>query len=113
MGFGGFFVSVIISFAIIYFAVRLAISPLVHTKEELIEDNLDSELIKLRDMEILDNTELEEVINIYQNNNVKKEDPKAYEKYIEILNDLKARGYFTEEQYTNRINKLTNYFKDY
>ncbi|MBZ9689151.1 hypothetical protein G9F72_022905 [Clostridium estertheticum] len=111
MGFGGLFISIIISFAIIYFAVRLAINPLLHSQEELIEDNQDSELIKLRDMGILNNTELEEVINLYQNNNDKKEDPEAYEKYIEILNDLKVRGYFTDEQYDERIENLKNYFK--
>lgn len=113
MGLGGVFLLAIILFVIIYFAVRLAINPLLQSQEEFIADNQDLELIKLRDMEILSNTELEEVINIYQNNNNNKLEPEHYEKYTEILNNLKERGYFNEEQYTNRIDKLKYHFKDY
>lgn len=102
----------IVLFAIIYFAVRLAINPLLHSQEEFIADNQYFELIKLRDMEILNNIELEEIIKLYQNNNDNSsEEPQQYGKYTEILKDLKERGYFNEEQYANRIDKLENYFK--
>jgi len=113
MGLGGFFLLALILFVIIYLAVRLAINPLVHSQEEFIEDNQDSDLIKLRDMDILNNSELEEVIKLYNNNHDKKEEPQEYEKYIEILNNLKERGYFNDEQYGNRIDKLKNYLKGY
>ena len=109
----------IILFVIIYCAVRLAINPLLHNQEEIVEDNQDSELVKLRDMDILNNDELEEVIKLYQSNNNNNnkndnnEELQQYEKYTEILNDLKNRGYLNEGQYNERIEKLKNYFKNY
>ncbi len=109
MGMGGIFVLALILFAMIYFAVRLAINPLLHSQEEFIADNRDFGLIKLRDMDILNNTELEEVIKLFENNKEKDKDPEDYEKYAQILKEIKEKGYFNEEQYDDRINKLKNY----
>lgn len=113
MGFEGIFVSALILFALIYFAVRLAINPLLHSQEVLIDDNQDFDLIKLRDMEILNNTELEEVIKLYQNNNTPKEGPKIYQKYFRILIELKEMGYLNDGEYNERLEKLRNYIKNY
>ena len=65
MGLGGFFLIAIVQFAIIYFAVRMAINPLLHGQDELVIDKQKVELVKLRDMEILNNSELEWAIKRY------------------------------------------------
>ncbi|MFA6940405.1 MAG: hypothetical protein WCQ54_05395 [Clostridiaceae bacterium] len=99
-------------FVIIYFSVRLAIKPLIKKQEEEIKQDEDFGLVKLRDIEILNNDELEEVIKLYQNKGALKKDTdnEKYQKYAGVLNELKVMGYFTEEQYLNKINKLNEYF---
>ncbi|MEG0775405.1 hypothetical protein [Clostridium sp.] len=101
----------IVLFIVTYFAVRLAINPLLNRKKESITDTHSSEIIKLRDMEILDNAELEEVIKLYQNRMDKKKEYEQYEKHAKILNELKEMGYFTNIQYLNKIHELKSYFK--
>jgi hypothetical protein len=83
MELGGFFLIAIVPFAIIYFAVRLAINPLLCSQSEFVTDKQNFELHKLRDMEILDNAELEWVIKLYQNKNDKKEEYKQYKKLFQ------------------------------
>lgn len=115
-----FFLLSIFLFAIMYFAVRLAINPLLRDQDEIVTvtdiDKQISELVKLRDMDIFDNDELELVIKQYQNKNDKKDDKRNdygdYKKYAEILNDLKAMDYFiTNEQYFDKMDKLKKYFE--
>ncbi|WP_425804144.1 hypothetical protein ACHOLT_19590 [Desulfitobacterium sp. Sab5] len=107
---GTIFISVIIQFAIIYFAVKLAIKPLLD-KPETETDNKDFGLVKLRDIEILTNTELEDVIGLYQSKSKKKENYQQYKKFAKVLNDLKETGYFTDEEYIGRMEKLKEHFK--
>lgn len=57
--------SIIVSFAIIYFAVRLAISPLIHRSDDIDTFSQDTGLAKLRDIGILNDTQLEEVIELF------------------------------------------------
>jgi hypothetical protein len=111
MGLEGFFSIAIALFAIIYFAMRLAIYPLLRRQDEFVIDKQNFQLHKLRDMEILNNAELEGAIKLYQHKNDNEEDYEQYEQYAEILNELKEMGYFTDEGYCNRIDKLKNYFK--
>ena len=93
MDFGGLLLISIFLFAIIYFAVRLAINPLLRSQEEIVTvtdtDKQISELVKLRDMDIFDNDELELVIKQYQNKNDKKDDKIVdygdYKKYAEFV----------------------------
>lgn len=55
-------------FAIIYFAVRLAIAPLRDRKEETTSYKQEmGGLVKLRDIGALNPDEIEEVIKIYNN----------------------------------------------
>lgn len=101
----------ILLFAIIYFSVRLAINPLLDKKDEIPLENGEYGLVKLRDMDVLSPMELEEIIKLYKNKRVKKEDYEHYQKYEKVLNELKEMGYFSEEQYSNKINILKRYFK--
>jgi hypothetical protein len=103
--------SSILLFAIIYFAVRLAISPLLKKQDEVVVDNQDLGLVKLRDIEVLNNTELEEIIALYQNKGAIKKEYEQYQKYEKVLKELKEIGYLTDEQYSVKISKLKNYYK--
>ncbi len=98
-------------FAIIYLAVRLAITPLLYESEEAVTDKQDFGLIYLRDIEILNNTELEDVIEFYNDKNSRREDYKQYQKYVKILNELKEFGYYTDEAYFIKVEKLKKHFK--
>jgi hypothetical protein len=116
---GGF-----ISFLIITFAVKIAIKEsLYEFKEDVykgFEPNKSGEitakdkeygLVRLRDIEVLCNTELEEVIELYQNKSIRKEDYEQYQKYAKVLNELKEMDYFTEEQLSSKMDKLKKHFK--
>ena len=122
MDLGGFFLISIVLFTIIYFAVRLAINPLLSNQGEIVaetdSDKQISELIKLRDMDIFNNDELESVIKQYQNKKDKKNyknvdygDYEQYKKYAEILNELNEMDYFTAEDYCIKIDNLKKYFE--
>lgn len=100
----------ILLFVIIFIAVRLAINPLLNKQDRIIRESKDLGLVKLRDIGVFSNSELEEVIEIYQNKGVKKKDYEQYEKYARVLKELKDMSYFSDEQYSSKINKLSNYF---
>jgi hypothetical protein len=116
---GGF-----ILFLIITFAVKIAVKEsLYEFKEDMakgFEPNISGEivakdkdygLVKLRDIEVLSNTELEEVIQLYQNKGFRKENYEQYKKYAKVLNELKEMDYFTEEQLSSKMDKLKKHFK--
>jgi hypothetical protein len=105
------FLLTILLFAIIYFAVRLAIIPLINEPEEDIIYKQDFEFVKLRDIGIVTPIELEEIIELYKNRDVKNEDNVQYQNYVKTLNELKEVGYFTDEEYSTRIDKLKKYFE--
>lgn len=106
------FILSIFLFAIIYFAVRLAVAPLLNKSEESISYKQDfGGLVKLRDMEVLNPDEIEEVIKIYNSIGIKKNNYEQYEQYAKVLKELKEAGYFTEEEYGIRMDKLKKYFK--
>lgn len=113
MGLGEFFLISIVLFAIIYFAVSLAINPLLRRQGEIITDtgNQNFKLVKLREMKILSDAELEWAIKRYQNKNDKSQGYDQYQKYAKILNELKEMGHFTDERYCNRVDKLKKYFE--
>ena len=56
-------------------------------------------------------TELEYVIKLYQNTNAQNGDYEQYQKYEKVLNKLKKIDYFTDEEYSSKIDKLKRYFK--
>lgn len=111
MDIGVILLSALLLFTIIYSAVRLAISPLLVKAEVITNDSQDFGLVKLRDMEVLTDTELEEVIELYQKKSINIEHNKRYQKYAKILNELKQTGYFTEEQYFDKLLILKDYFR--
>ncbi|MBU3189997.1 hypothetical protein K9O30_12710 [Clostridium bowmanii] len=105
------FLLIILLFSVIYFAVRLAIIPLINEPDEERIYQQDFGLVKLRDIDILSPTELDEVIEIYQKIGTEDEDYEQYHKSEKVLNELKEIGYFTDEEFSNRIEKFKKYFK--
>lgn len=97
-------------FIIIYSSVRLAISPLLDKAEKNSIYDQDVGLVKLRDIEVLSNAELEEIIELYHNKGVKEEAYEQYYKYANVLKELKEMGYFSQEEYFCRLDKLRKYF---
>jgi hypothetical protein len=116
---GGFFL-----FLIITFAVKIAIKESLYEFKEDIDKGVEPNksgkitakdkeygLVRLRDIEVLSNIELEEVIELYQNKSGRKEDYEQYQKYAKVLNELKEMDYFTEEQFSSKMDKLKKHFK--
>ena len=108
---GLIFLSIIVSFATIYFAVRLAISPLIYKPNEIDTSDQSLGLVKLRDIGVLSAAELEEVIELFQNKGNQKEEYEQYNKYLKVLNELNTMGYFNAEERSSRLNKLKEYYK--
>lgn len=104
-----------ILFITIYLAVRLAITPLIQRQNEP-EDDKDSEnsvgLVKLRDIEVLTNTELEEIIELYHSKSVRNKDKQQHEKYLNVLKELREIGFFTHEEFAERMEKLNEYYRN-
>lgn len=103
----------ILLFIIIYSSVRLAIKPLLPEITETEIDKSDDGLVKLRDIEVLSNIELEEIIELYHSKSVKTEHRQQYEKYSKVLNELKEIGFLTHEDYNERMEKLKGYFNNH
>lgn len=107
-----FLFSAFFAFVIIYLAVRLAIDPLIPKDREVDVSQQDQGLIKLRDMEVLNNDELEEIIQIFSDKSMENKDHQQLLKYSRVLDNLKEIGYFTDEEYMKRMAKLKNYYND-
>ena len=101
----------IVLFLIVYFAVRLAIRPLLYKPDETTTYNQDAGLAKLRDMDVLSAAELDQVIKLYQQRGIKKESYEEYQKYATVLKELNKIGYFTEDVYLSRLDKLKKHFE--
>jgi hypothetical protein len=100
----------IMAFFIIYLAVRLAINPLIPRPTDSDVNKQDYGLVKLRDIEVLNNDELEEIIEIYANKSMKNNDEQQLHKYTKVLSHLNDIGYFTDEEYLKRMAKLKDYY---
>lgn len=98
-------------FAIIYLSVTLAINNSLNKPEEPLSLSKNLGLIKLRDIEVLSNNELEEVIKLYQDIGTKRKNYEEYEKFLKVLNELKEMGYLSDKEYSIKLNKLKEYFK--
>lgn len=99
---------IIVSFILMYLAVRLAIRPLVN---QINTNDKKAELVKLRDIGIFNDSELEEIIKLLRSKNTSKEDHEQYIKQVKILNELNKMGYYNDEQRFHRLSKLKEYYK--
>ncbi|MDR3602644.1 MAG: hypothetical protein P4L49_19550 [Desulfosporosinus sp.] len=101
-----------VAFIVIYLAVRLAINPLIPMATDIDENNQDYGLVKLRDIEVLNNEELKEIIEIYSNKSMENKEYRQLQKYTKVLGDLKKIAYFTDEEYMERMAKLKDYYNN-
>jgi hypothetical protein len=67
-------------------------------------------LIALRDLELLSDSELEEAIVMCKNDKADKEVLERFKNYAKTLDDLKAKGYFSDEQYNEKTVALKKHF---
>jgi len=109
-----FGVSSLILFYVMKAAVKSALEDIeIKAKKDLkvIIDKEDSDkLIELRDMEILNDTELEKAIESYKSVRMNKENNEQYLKYSKILSELKDVEYFNQDQYVDKCNMLKKHF---
>lgn len=70
------------------------------------------ELIKLRDIGLLSDTELEDAIELVQNKSAIKETYEQYQAYERTLTELKKIGFLNEEQYAEKSDSLKMYFEE-
>lgn len=116
-----FFILFVLPFAIasfiLFFVMKAAVKSALDDIRVMKKDSRSKmdragikELIALRDMELLSDAELEEVIAIYKDENGDKEACRQYTKYAGILNHLRENEYFTDEQYNEKINALKEHY---
>lgn len=97
----------ILLFIVVYFAVRLAITPLLQTKDTPKEvEEQHKKLIQLRDLDIIDNDELEKYIKVYDKVRERAEKKILYEQNKRVLYELKVTGHLSEEEYSNKLQIL-------
>lgn len=127
MGFIGLNIGGMIGGAEIYaflFGLVGVLSPGLYTLERIYKGsklNKDDEklitaadelgLITLRDIDVLSNSQLEEVIEMYKKKADKKENYEQYQKYKKLLDELKQIGYLNDEQYFTSLDKLEEHYE--
>ncbi|SHN65708.1 hypothetical protein [Desulfitobacterium chlororespirans] len=98
-------------FIIIFLAVRLAIQPLIKsTNAVAVNEESELSLVKLQAIGVLDNDELEEVIQFYNQKKVSSKNMKELERYTKVLSELVRQGILTQEEYSQKMEKLRNYY---
>lgn len=98
-------------FIIIFLAVRLAIQPLIKsTNDVAVNEESELSLVKLQAIGVLDNDELEEVIQFYNQKKVSSKKMKELEHYTKVLSELVRQGILTQGEYSEKMEKLKNYY---
>lgn len=93
-------------FVIIYLSVRLAISPLIDKEEDGADIKDDISLVDLRDINVITNTELEDIMRLYQSKVMNGREKDRYAKYTKVLTELKDIGYFNEDVLNEKLDIL-------
>ena len=105
--------SVIVLFFTIYFAVSLAIKPLINEKVDIVEEKdlqIYDRLIRLRDMGIISVEEFDKVIQLDAKGK-KDEQILEYEELLEELNKLRKLEILSDMEYEIKIDRLKECLK--
>ena len=109
-----FGVSCFILFYVMKAAVKSAIEDIqIEEKKDaktVIAKQDSDRIIELRDMEILNDIELEKAIELYKRVRRNKENNEQYLKYSKILSELKEIGHFNQAQYVDKSDMLKKRF---
>jgi hypothetical protein len=99
-----------------YFSVKSTVTAwlskpknMVKTKPELSLVQLS--LIKLRDIGVLNDKELGDVVKIYETKGFEGREHEDYLDYFKVLSELKEIHYFGEDVFNDKMSKLKNYYK--
>ncbi|MEA4988140.1 MAG: hypothetical protein VB095_08780 [Anaerovorax sp.] len=105
------FLELLIFFLIIYFAVSLAIRPLLPAEKKESKSTHEVKALCLRDMHIISDAESEDIIEFLKEKQEKESERMQYQYYLGFLDELKENGYLSEEDYLIKLDKLKNYFE--
>ena len=107
-GFGGFIFSTIYLVGIIYFAVWLALRPILqsYSKKQKHEHTIDYKLFYLQMRNIINNDEYKNIKEFYNKSHEKKDDFKRYNSIKELLEELREMGYYGEKEFLEKLEKL-------
>lgn len=110
MDIASLFISGLFLFGIIFLSVRLAIAPLIPDDILEVHNLNDVGIVKLRDIGIFNNEELEEVIKIYKGKGTNKRTSIECQKFTKVMLELKNLGYLTEEEFEVKSELLNTYY---
>jgi len=99
-----------------YFTVKSTVIAWLSRPKNIMEPGADLNLIrlslsKLKDIGVINDNELEDIIKIYEDKNLNKEENLKYLDYFKVLEELKETGYFDEAVYQSKMLKLKNHYK--
>ena len=98
-----------------YFTVKSTVIAWLSRPKNIMEPGSDLNLIrlslsKLKDIGVINDYELEDIIKIYEGKKTNKEEELKYLDYFKVLEELKEMGYFDEEVYLSKMLKLRNHY---
>jgi hypothetical protein len=105
--------SVLLLFFAIYFAVRLAIKPLINGTVDVcgVKDaGIYDGLIKLRDRGIISLHEFDKIIQLYEDKDKENEKVLEYDGLLEELNKLRKLEIFSDMEYELKIERVKEYY---
>jgi len=74
--------------------------------DEALSPVTELELLKLEELEVLSNSQLEEIREIYKKNADKNDTREQYQRSKQVLDELKQAGHLNNEQYFTALDKL-------
>lgn len=78
--------------------------------KEAVDNNDEASLIHLRDIEVLSNEELEDAIKLFNGQSLKDKEDGEYLRCLKVLNQLKERGYLTDNILKEKIINLKSHY---
>lgn len=99
-----------------YFTVKSTVQVLLNRPKNILKSKPDLNLvqlslIQLKDIGVLNNEELEDIIEIYETKGFSKKEPEQYLDYFKILNELKELEYFSNDVFNDKMSKLKKHYK--
>lgn len=101
---------VIVLYLTIYIAIRMAISELLEHKKTVSEDDQEVGLMQLKAIGILNDSEMDEVVEMYRDRGMREKRFRDFQKYKEILDELNKAGFFTVNEYREKVRSLREYY---